>query len=243
MARRSFPLVFHVLHALERLFARGSLHPEQEVYGTDDFPWVRALEADWLNIRAELERVLAGSEPIPGFQEISPEQAAITQGDHWQTYVLHAWGLAAGRNCRECPRTAAAVARIPGMKTAFFSILGAGRRIAPHRGPYKGLLRCHLGLVVPEPEKCGIRVGATQAHWQEGRALIFDDTFEHEAWNDGAAPRVVLFIDFVRPLRWPLSAINAAILSLVAHSAYGRRVARGFARWYEARGIDADVRV
>lgn len=221
---------------------RFSVHPEREIYDSADFPWTRELEASWPAIRAELARVMAGREPIPSFQEISPEQQAITQDDKWKTYVLYAYGARANRNCRECPQTAAAVERIPGMKTAFFSILSAAKHIPSHRGPYKGLLRCHLGLIVPGPAAaCRIRVGASEAGWQEGRVLVFDDTFHHEVWNDSAGERVVLFIDFVRPMRFPLAAINQAILRLIVWSPYGRRTLRRFADWYALRGIRADV--
>ena len=231
----AFPLFFHVLHAIERVYARFSVHPEREVHEARDFPWLAGLEAEWRAIRAEA--VLERRDIIPSFQEISPEQLAITQDDKWKTYVLHAYGVRAPHNCAACPRTASAVERIPGMKTAFFSILAAGKHIPPHRGPYKGLLRCHLGLIVPEPAACGLRVGGTHSAWEEGRAIVFDDTFEHEAWNRGSGDRVVLFIDFARPLRFPLSWINEAVMRLIKASPYGRQAVRRFARWYEERGI------
>ena len=63
---------------------------------------------------------------------------------------------------------------------------------------------------MPEPLACGLRVGAREARWREGEALVFDDTFVHEVWNAGASERVVLFIDFIRPMRFPLSWINAS---------------------------------
>jgi aspartyl/asparaginyl beta-hydroxylase (cupin superfamily) len=237
-----FPFFFHLLHAVERVFVRFSVHGEAPVHRNDDFPWVAALESDWRAIRAELDAVMLRREPIPAFQEISPEQAAITQDDRWRTYVLYAYGVKAGRNCRECPATAAAVERIPGMRTALFSILDGGKHIPPHRGPYKGLLRCHLGLRIPGPPGAvRLRVDGVQTAWKEGDALVFDDTFEHEVWNDSDAVRVVLFVDFVRPLRAPLSWINEAVLKLIVGSPYGRANIRRFAAWYRERGIDADV--
>jgi aspartyl/asparaginyl beta-hydroxylase (cupin superfamily) len=237
-----FPLFFHGLHAIERWFVRHSVHGEAAIHRNADFPWVAALEAQWPAIRAELDHVMARGEPIPPFQEISPEQRAITQDDRWRTFVLYAYGAKARRNCRECPATAAAVERIPGMKTAMFSILAGGKHIPAHRGPYKGLLRCHLGLRVPGPPGAArIRVGAAMAHWREGEALVFDDTFDHEAWNDSDEARVVLFIDFVRPMRAPLSWLNEGILRAIVGSPYGRRNVRSFAQWYRLRGIEADV--
>jgi aspartyl/asparaginyl beta-hydroxylase (cupin superfamily) len=224
---------------MERLYARFSLQEARAIYREKEFPWVGELAAATPAIQRELHRVLAQGEPIPPFQEISPEQRAITQDHRWRTYVLFAYGVRAQRNCRECPETAAAVARIPGMKTALFSILSPRKHIPSHRGPYKGLLRCHLGLVVPDG--CRIRVGSQEAGWAEGRVLIFDDTIEHEVWNDADAPRVVLFIDFLRPMRAPVSWLNRAVLWLILHSPYGKQSMRRFSDWYAERGIDADL--
>lgn len=237
-----FPFFFHVLHAVERVFVRYSVHGEVPVHRDADFPWVAALENDWRAIRDELDAVLAQREPIPAFQEIAPELDAITQDDRWQTYVLYAYGVKAPRNCRACPATTAAVERIPGMKTALFSILAPGKHIPPHRGPYKGLLRAHLGLRIPGPPGAvRLRVGDVRTGWREGEAIVFDDTFEHEVWNDSDDVRIVLFIDFVRPLRPPLSWINAAILRLIVGSPFGRAYVRRFAAWYRRHGIEADV--
>ena len=93
---------------------------------------------------------------------------------------------------------------IPGMTTAMFSILSPRKHILDHRGPYKGVLRYHLGLIVPEDaERCRIRVGEDVRHWEEGKSMIFDDTFNHEVWNDTDETRVVLFVDVLRPLPFP----------------------------------------
>ncbi len=237
-----FPFFFHLLHAVERVFVRFSVHGEAPVHRNEDFPWMAALEHDWRAIRAELDAVLLRREPIPAFQEIAPELQAITQDDRWQTYVLYAYGVKAPRNCQACPVTTAAVERIPGMKTALFSILAPGKHIPPHRGPYKGLLRAHLGLRIPGPPGAvRLRVGEVRTEWHEGQAIVFDDTFDHEVWNDSADVRVVLFIDFVRPMRTPLSWINEAVLRLIVGSPFGRAYVRRFAAWYRAHGIEADV--
>lgn len=238
----AFPAFFHILHAIERLYEWASRQPPQVLYTSSQFAWTGALEASWPDILSELGAVLRDRELIPAFHEISPEQRAITQDEKWQTYVLYAYGARANHNCRACPRTTAAVERIPGMKTAFFSILAGGKHIPAHRGPYKGLLRCHLGLIVPGPkDACRIRVGDSSARWQEGRTLIFDDTVTHEVWNDSPDDRVVLFIDFSRPMRAPVSWLNELVMWLVRRSPYGRTVVNRFRRWHEERGIVADV--
>ena len=238
----AFPAFFHVLHAMERLYERASRQIPRAIYRSSEFAWTRELEACWPEILRELQTVLKNRELIPAFHEISPEQRAITQDQKWKTYVLHAYGARANHNCRACPRTAAAVERIPGIKTAFFSILAGGKHIPAHRGPYKGVLRCHLGLIVPTPaQSCRIRVGDCIAHWQAGRTLIFDDTLMHEVWNDSAEERVVLFIDFSRPMRAPVSWLNEFVMRLILWSPYGRATVKRFRRWYEERGIVADV--
>ena len=94
-----------------------------------------------------------------------------------------------------------------------FSILEPGKHLPPHRGPYNGVLRLHLGLIVPEPrEQLGIRVENQVYRWQEGEAVIFDDAYEHEAWNKTPQTRVVLFVDFVKPtaLAGPFPQLAAA---------------------------------
>src|SRR5262249_3072000 len=101
------------------------------------------------------------------------------------------------------------------------SILSPRKHILDHRGPYKGVLRYHLGLIVPEDaEACRIRVGEDIRHWEAGRSMVFDDTFNHEVWNDTDATRVVLFVAVMRPLPFPGSAINEATLKAIRFSPF-----------------------
>ncbi len=118
------------------------------------------------------------------------------------------------------------------MKTAFFSILEGGKHLPHHRGPFKGVLRYHLGLIMPTPpETCRIRVGQDYRSWEEGKSLIFDDTHDHEAWNDSTQRRVVLFVDFVRPLPFPLSAVNRLLIFLIGISPFVQEARRNQANW------------
>ncbi len=155
-------------------------------------------------IREELERVLEDREALPNFQDISKDQIEITDDDRWKTFFLYGYGFEAKLGVEMCPRTAALMREIPGMTTAMFSILSPRKHILDHRGPYKGVLRYHLGLIVPrDAEACRIRVGEDFRHWQEGESMVFDDTFNHEVWNDTDETRVVLFVDVLRPLPSP----------------------------------------
>lgn len=208
-----------MLWQLEKLLTRFSLVPEQPFLDPASFGWTRLLEENWKSIRAELDQVMRHRKDLPNFQEISPDQASLSKDDGWKTYFFYAYGFSAPKNCERCPETNRLLKQVPGMKTAFFSILAPGKHLPPHRGPYKGVLRYHLGLMIPQPElSCGIRVADETRHWNEGKSLVFDDTYRHEAWNETSGDRVVLFMDFVRPLRFPASLLNWVLLQAIAVS-------------------------
>ena len=141
-----------------------------------------------------------------------------------------------GMNCREnarrCPETMRLLGKIPGLKTAFFSILSPRKHIPAHRGAFNGVLRLHLGLLVPEPkQKCRIRIGHDFRCWSEGQSLVFDDTFNHEVWNDTDGYRVVLFVDFARQLHFPFHQLNEAILSIGALAPFLREAGAKQKSW------------
>ncbi len=221
-----------VLWSLEKLIERSSLIENRPFLEPARFPWVQTLESSWTIIRAELESVMRHPERIPRFQDVSADQAAITTDGKWRTYFLYGMGYKAKRNCARCPQTTRLVEQIPGMKTAFFSILSPHKHIPEHRGLYKGFLRYHLGLVIPKPaQACRIRVADQTKQWEEGKSLLFDDTYPHEAWNDSDDVRVVLFLDVIRPLRFPVSVLNKTIIQLVRWSPYVQDARRNQERW------------
>ncbi|HEX5586804.1 MAG TPA: aspartyl/asparaginyl beta-hydroxylase domain-containing protein [Acidimicrobiia bacterium] len=224
-----------ILRAVNRLLARASVLPDQPFYDPADFAWVEPLEADWKLIRAELDAVLARRDELPNFQDISTDQYHLTDDDRWKTYFLYGYGFRSDANCARCPQTTRLVESIPGMTTAMFSILAPGKHIPPHDGPYKGVLRYHLGLLVPEPaENVGITVGGELAHWREGGSLVFDDTYTHEAWNDTDGTRVVLFVDVIRELREPMRTLNRWLITAIAWSPFIQDAKRRHIAW-EAR--------
>lgn len=205
----------------DRYFGRRSLVGDRTFFDPDEFPWVAAMEAGFPTIRAELDEVLRYQADLPNFQDISTDQYALTDDDRWKTFFFYGYGFTAGKNIERCPETARLLRDIPGMTTAMFSILSPHKKIPPHGGPYKGVLRYHLGLLVPEPASaCGIRVGGDVRHWAEGKSLVFDDTYEHEAWNDTDGTRVVLFVDVKRPLPGPARWLNDAVLKLIGFSPF-----------------------
>ena len=235
-----------IVHKLIGQFERGisyfSLVGDTPFLDTEQFAWTQNLESDWLKIRQELDLILSNINAIPNFQDISQEQYAITRDDRWKTYFLYAYGHKVEQNCQQCPNTTSSIEAIPGMKTAFFSILLPHKHIPEHRGPYKGVLRYHLGLIVPKPNhSCRIRVGNAVGHWSEGKSLIFDDSYQHEAWNNSDDVRVVLFVDFIRPMSFPFSLLNRLAIELISWLPLVKDGLKRQQKWHESLKKPAKV--
>lgn len=182
--------------------------PEREFHDRDEFPALAALEDNAAAIRAEFEALISAeaAEMVPYVQY--PDQVPLRQWKElnfsrdWTAIHLLQNGKRVEANARHCPRTLEALSALPqpqvpgACPNAMFSLLAPRTRIPPHTGVANTRLVCHLALIVPP--KCGFRVGATAVEWEEGKAFVFDDTIEHEAWNDSDQLRVVLIADL-----WP----------------------------------------
>ena len=210
-----------IVAAAEWMNVRFSKFGNPAVYDTAIFPWPPDIEREWRAIRRELDALLARKDDLPSFQSIVPDVASINQDQGWKTFLLMGYGMTSEPNIALCPETWRILQKIPGLKTAMFSIFEPGKHLRAHRGFYNGVLRFHLGLIVPEPrDRIAIRVGDRVCHWEEGRALIFDDAYEHEAWNRTDKMRVILFVDFVRPLRFPANVMNWIVLHAAVFTPY-----------------------
>jgi aspartyl/asparaginyl beta-hydroxylase (cupin superfamily) len=224
-----------ILAPIERFIGKRSLVGDATFLPLERFPWIVHIEENWEAIREEAERLLEHQSELASFQEISKDQIEITDDDRWKTFFIYGYGFEAKLGVQMCPQTAALMRQIPGMTTAMISILSPRKHILDHRGPYKGVLRYHLGLIVPtDAESCRIRVGEDVGHWQEGQSMIFDDTFNHEVWNDTDETRVVLFVDVLRPLPEPESTINRLIVKAIGFSPFVLDAKRNQEAW-EAR--------
>lgn len=146
------------------------------------------LKAHWREIRAEC---LA----LPRGEFTAWPERTLYRGD-WDVYGLYAHGQPWMENCVFCPHTAGLLGTLSGVVHAGFSRLAPGTRIEPHVGYSHAVLRLHLGLF--GGEGCGLRVGGEQRALREGECLLFDDTVEHEAWNEGRHDRMVLLVDLAR---------------------------------------------
>lgn len=173
------------------------------------FPWLEQLEAVAGDIRAELLAVLDGDggefRPYVRYAPGTPlnQWAELNYSPRWSSYYLWRNGAPVEEHCRRCPRTAEVLASLPLARiggtapVAMFSALTARTRIPPHTGETNARAIVHLPLVVPPG--CGFRVGNDVREWREGQAWVFDDSIEHEAWNDSDHLRVILIFDVWNP--------------------------------------------
>lgn len=176
--------------------------PETFYSGLSSVPWHDPAQFDWVAgledrasaIREELSDLLGSG----CFSPVQLSGELATQGS-WRELRLYTDGRREAA-ADLAPVTAAAVARVPGATSAglvYAAAVTAGTHIRPHWGPHNARLRVHLGVQVPPG--CAMRVGEEIRTWQEGRVLVFDDSFEHEVWNDGVGTRVVLILDIWHP--------------------------------------------
>ena len=171
------------------------------------FPWIADFERQTDAIRDELMGVLPRPEQGERvFANDAEEQTGLrgTQGaPSWNGFYFFRHGEPREANRRLCPRTAKAIDALPLVRIreqapeVLFSVLTPGTHILAHRGVTNTRVVCHLPLIVPED--CALVVGGEIHHWREGQVVVFDDTFEHEAWNRGSRTRVVLIIDVWNP--------------------------------------------
>ena len=200
---------------------RQSLVGDAPVLESKDFPFLASFTDEWQAIRAEVTEILKHREVIPVFQDVSPDQKRISKGNNWRTFILFGFGEKLEKNCKQAPVTTRLLEAVPDLQTAWFSILGPGYHIPAHRGVTKGILRAHLGLIIPKDAgKCRMRVGDTMNVWRPGEIFVFDDTYDHEVWNDTADERVILLFDFTRPMRFWGRVLNDVFVKLLKLTAY-----------------------
>ena len=245
-ARHSDGALKRIRAALDRHLGKSSFEPGNPrqrpsflfIPGLPDLPWFEREEFAFLDaieqasevIRAELLELLADEtrfEPYVDMPDNAPAAPAWHELNHsprWSGYHLFRHGERVDEHCRRCPRTAATLESLPLLHIpghgpeALFSVLRPGTHIPPHTGVINGRLTVHLPLIVPE--NCGKLVAGGQARsWQEGRCLVFDDSYFHEAWNDSAHTRVVLLFDIWNP-HLGAAECEALTTSIVALAAF-----------------------
>src|SRR5579871_564050 len=155
----------------------------------DVFPGGSAFVAEWQGLRDEALAVAGMMDRIPLFHEIMREQAEISANDgrDWRMYVMKAYGTAVGSNLARCPKLAALLNEHPEVLSATFSYLAPGKHVPLHRGPFRGVLRFHLGLSMPRDGKGELGailwIDGVPHRLDDGDCLLWDDTYPHEVLN------------------------------------------------------------
>jgi aspartate beta-hydroxylase len=183
--------------------------PADEYFDRELFPWLPALEANTDAIRNELTSLLENGAPgFAPYVQMAPgtpdnKWTPLDASTAWSSYYLWKYGQPIADAHARCPKTVAALAALPRLElssrapSAFFSLLEPGAHIPAHTGVTNVRVTVHLPLIIPQ--NCYFRVGGETRQWEIGRAFAFDDTIEHEAWNNSNELRAILIIDAWNP--------------------------------------------
>ena len=174
--------------------------------------WNRHMERAHPRIRREWDAYVADGGGLPLIEELIDEHQGNT--GEWRAGLLISKGRPATHLAQRFPDTVDALASVPGLWSALWSVLEPGTELPEHTGPNAGMLRYHLGI------DCGsdaaLRVGTITTPYQDGIGILFDDTEPHEAWNHGSSPRVTLFCEILRPIAGPARVANQVVQRVLA---------------------------
>lgn len=186
-------------NALMYLFSSVKAKPYADVR---EFPELRAVTGQWQLIREEALRLFDEGHirTASGYNDIG-FNTFFRRG--WKRFYLKWYGDFLPSAEALCPKTAELLANIPSINAAMFTLLPPGSRLGAHRDPFAGSLRYHLGLVTPNSPDCYLIVDGEKYHWKDGEAVMFDETYIHQAENRTDVSRVILFCDIERPLSNP----------------------------------------
>jgi aspartyl/asparaginyl beta-hydroxylase (cupin superfamily) len=161
-----------------------------------DFAWSQAVMNNTEQIKTELLQFLKDNKELwPYF-----DQNIVSKKNSWKTIPFSAWGVQFRKNQNAAPITTKTLNAIPGIVSSSFNMLDANAEILPHYGDTDGVMRCHLGLIVPgELPEVGFEVENEQKSWEEGKLIFFCDAHHHRAWNNSDKQRFILLFDVIRP--------------------------------------------
>ena len=221
--------------AMNRISTAHSKIPNEPVLPATAFPWTERLTERWQDIAQEAAAILRHRDAVPPLNDISPDHQRIAGDGNWRSFFLFGYGYEVPENCLRAPVTAELVRRIPDLNSAFFSILEPGATIPRHRGVTRGLVTCHLGLIMPDqPERCTMQVEDEDYFWEAGKWLVFDDSCFHEVHNRTDQRRVILLVQVKRPMRLLGRFANDLALWGIRRSPFVQDARRNLARWEEA---------
>lgn len=169
------------------------------------FPNAQRFTDSWRIIRDEALVIARRLDSVPRFHEVMPEQASISSHDDrdWRTFILKAYGLENPGNMMRCPALASILRETPEVLSATISFLAPRKHVPRHRGPFRGVLRFHLGLSMPSAADgrpaAVLKIGDREHRISNGDCLLWDDTYPHEVWNASDDVRIALLLDVWRP--------------------------------------------
>lgn len=169
------------------------------------FPNARRFTQMWAEIRREALAVAVNLPRVPRFHDIMPAQADISANDgrDWRLYIMKAYGVSFADKLAQCPTVAAILQDVPEAISCSFSFIAPGKHVPRHRGPFRGILRFHLMLSMPEDENgqpaCELYIDDVPYRLRDGQYLLWDDTFPHELRNRSDKVRIALLLDVWRP--------------------------------------------
>ena len=189
------------------------------------FAHLDPLREQWQTIRAEALH-LFDEGYIRAAEKHNDASFASFFKEGWKRFYLTWYGEPLASAHTLCPNTVALLEKIPQVKAAMFALLPPGAKLNPHRDPFAGSLRYHLGLVTPNSDACRIFVDGEEYSWRDGEDVVFDETYVHWAENRTDQTRVILFCDVERPLRTPLlRAINRVVSRVLGRATASQNVA------------------
>lgn len=218
-----------------RISTAQSLIPTTPLIDSTHFDWTKKIGNQWRDIADEVRTILQHRDAVPPLKDISPDHARIAADGNWRSFFLVGYGYEVIENCARAPITANLVRQIPNLNSAFFSILEPGATIPRHRGVTRGLVTCHLGLIIPkEIQRCSMQVENINVYWEEGKWLVFDDSYAHEVHNDTDERRVILLIQVKRPMRLLGRVANDLALWGIRRSPFVQDARQNLGLWEEA---------
>jgi aspartate beta-hydroxylase len=192
----------------------------------DYFPESKLFTENWRAIQAEALAIIGRLSEVPRFHELMSAQESNSANDDrdWRIFIMKVYGYEVAQNLARCPVTASIVAQCPSVLSASFSFLAPGKYIPPHRGPFRGVMRFHLGLSMPPGDDglpgCVMNVDQVPYRLGNGDSLLWDDTYTHELTNKAEDVRVALLLDVWRPkMPVDMRVLSSAIVQIARFGA------------------------
>lgn len=248
--KRKFRSLPYYVNRLFDLFERMGWVARTPAFVTDyyqDYPTLQYLDEAYEDIRQECLELIKSKNQLKDMESLV--RGYTKGGIHsikWKSFMLKS-GRYIKVNCEKCPKTFGLLQQVKGVRTAFFSILDANQYIKPHVGYYKGFMRYHLGVLIPnnnEDKTCWIRVNDQRVefgrkrrwvkqiesgqkyYWRNGEGILFNDTYLHDAANQSDQVRIVLFIDVERKFPLFIHWFNQFLLWIAYQSPKVKQVAK-----------------